>query len=147
MEKTPREPLRKRMRGQVSEFKSKFDNFVGRSQQPSTVSLVADHPDRPASASPNISQELSLHVNASSAVSLNLVPDSTPGTVGGPTSSPSTSSTAMQNTKFAGKFILGLLSSATEGVPVPGVKGIFDTISKVIGVIEASDTYNFQVVY
>jgi hypothetical protein len=51
-------------------------------------------------------------------------------------------SPAMQTAKFVGKGLLGLLSSATEGVPVPGVKGIFDTILKVINVIEVGHMNN-----
>jgi hypothetical protein len=45
-------------------------------------------------------------------------------------------SPAIQTAKFVGKGLLGLLSSAAEGIPFPGVKGIFDTIIKVINVIE-----------
>lgn len=44
----------------------------------------------------------------------------------------------VQTVKIFSKAFLGLLSSATEGVPVPGVKAIFDTIIKVIGAIEVS---------
>lgn len=41
-------------------------------------------------------------------------------------------------TKVLVKGALGLLSSAADGIPIPGVKGIFATIIKVIGVIEVS---------
>jgi hypothetical protein len=45
-------------------------------------------------------------------------------------------SPAIQTSKFIGKGLLGLLSSAAEGIPFPGVKGIFDTVIKIINVIE-----------
>lgn len=47
-------------------------------------------------------------------------------------------SPALQIVKNIVKGALGVLSSAAEGIPVPGVKGIFDTVSKVIGIVEVS---------
>jgi hypothetical protein len=151
MEQTPDAPdesWRKRMRGKLSGFKSKLKNRDHpQHQSTGSTSIIAGHLDRPVSAPPNIPQELSQHTNAPSAVSVDLVPSSTSGTREVHTSPPSKSSPAVQTTKFIGKVILGLLSSAAEGVPVPGVKGIFDTIIKVIGVIEASGVDWVGVVY
>lgn len=45
-------------------------------------------------------------------------------------------SSAARVTKVIVKGALGILSSAADGIPIPGVKAIFDTIIKVIGVIE-----------
>jgi hypothetical protein len=60
----------------------------------------------------------------------------TTGTASVPSFASQTS--ASQITKFAVKGALGFLSSAAEGIPVPGVKGIFDSVIKVIGLIEVS---------
>lgn len=49
---------------------------------------------------------------------------------------PTEPSSAAQTTKVLVKGTLGLLSNAADGIPIPGIKGIFETIIKVIGVIE-----------
>lgn len=70
--------------------------------------------------------------NTTTSTGATLAPNSTRGPIG--------SSSAAQTTKFVFKGALGLLSSAADGIPIPGVKGIFETIIKVIGVVEVSDT-------
>lgn len=54
------------------------------------------------------------------------------------------SSSAAQNIKIAAKGALWVLSSAAEGVPIPGAKAIFDVISKVIEAIEVSGVILFS---
>lgn len=49
-----------------------------------------------------------------------------------------TKSLLAQNIKGAVKGTLWALSSAAEGIPIPGAKAIFDAIIKVIEVIEVS---------
>lgn len=73
-----------------------------------------------------------VNTNISLAAPLNHVYVITPGAEATSQSKP------VQTIKIFSKAFLGLLSSATEGVPVPGVKAIFDTIIKVIGAIEVS---------
>jgi hypothetical protein len=129
-------------------------------------SLGVDHPNRPSSVPPKFSQESSQPVDTSSstiAVTQSLVAlrasvidllsgapstGQAPPTVNsiGPTEvlkplSPKPSP-AMQTAKFIGKGLLGLLSSAADGVPVPGVKGIFDTIINVVKIIEVRHIFH-----
>lgn len=145
---------------------SKPFKYLSKSQGQSQESLV-DPPDRPVSVLPNVPREpdrqeraevLGLSPRAgstqtiavpegisgepptgeaapagtgSTAVLLTAVPTASYG-------SRTQSSTAAQITKNVVKGALGLLSSAAEGIPIPGIKGIFDTISKVVGAIEVS---------
>lgn len=55
------------------------------------------------------------------------------------------SSAAAQITKNLVKGVLGVLSSAAEGMPIPGIKGVFDTITKVIGGIEVCIIFQYQI--
>lgn len=54
-------------------------------------------------------------------------------------------SSAAQTTKVVVKGALGLLSSAADGIPIPGVKAIFEAIIKVIGIIEVGSIILFSV--
>lgn len=117
--------------------------------------------DRPSSAPPNISQGSSQHLGVAPlglsshsfgpgdpAIRLSGEPSAGANTVRGeppatldvtaPSSAPEVKEHA-SNTQiltFVGKGLVGLLSNAAEGIPIPGVKGIFDTITQVIGAIE-----------
>jgi hypothetical protein len=53
-------------------------------------------------------------------------------------SSPSAQLSAWQITKFFVRAALGGLSNAAEGIPIPGVKGIFNMIIDVIDLVEVS---------
>lgn len=53
-------------------------------------------------------------------------------------------SSLAQTTKVIVKGALGLLSSAADGISIPGAKAIFDTIIKVIGVIEVRNVMSLS---
>jgi hypothetical protein len=82
-----------------------------------------------------------------SAASVTPAPMSTVGTTGVAMPSPSMPPPGMQTTTFTGEGLLGLLSSAAEGVLVPGVKGIFDAISNIIKITEVSHTICYSINY
>lgn len=52
---------------------------------------------------------------------------------------PTKPSLLAQNINIAAKGTLWALSTAAEGLPIPGAKGIFDAILKVLEVVEVSD--------
>ncbi|KAF9459973.1 hypothetical protein BDZ94DRAFT_1198701, partial [Collybia nuda] len=70
---------------------------------------------------------------------VHLVGVDTPALILGEAGSSSRASAA-QTAKILVKGTLGLLSSAAGGIPIPGVKGIFDTMIKVISIIETTKT-------
>lgn len=90
---------------------------------------VAIDPTTDLSSEPSTSQATpSAATEPSSAVSAPLTPAFSHGLV--------EPSSAAQTVKVVVKGALGILSSAADGIPIPGVKAIFDTIIKVIGIIE-----------
>jgi hypothetical protein len=103
---------------------------------PSTRSLMLGNSAiDPLSDAPLSGQTVpTAQIGKPSATSVTPAPISTIGTTATPTSLKP--SLLMQTTKFVGKGLLGLLSSAADGVPVPGVKGIFDTIINFVNIIE-----------
>jgi hypothetical protein len=145
---------------------------------PARGSLSADHPDRPSSAPPSISQGPSQSVEALLPVvsiptsvvktlleqhvpaidsafdgqvasmttpsATSVTPALTPASGGArsaalpPSSSQSPASLTME--VIVGDA-LGVLRNIAKGARFPGVKGIFDTIIKVIGLIEVSKLY------
>jgi hypothetical protein len=71
------------------------------------------------------------------------VPSAIPGLILTPAAaaavpSPTTQPSAGQITKFAIRRLLAGLSGAAEGVPIPGVKVIFDTMISVLDIVEVS---------
>lgn len=146
MSNKPDESWRKRFAHKISK---RVERLKQRSERPH------DHPiDRSSSAPPDLyeGQGSSQHLRASPLVQSQslLVPDdhspnfsrepsgsmaNTPPIVSATTTPEPTVSNA-QISSFVGKGTLKLLSNAAEGIPIPGVKGIFDTILKVIGAIE-----------
>jgi hypothetical protein len=97
------------------------------------ISVIDPLPDVPPTSKQTV---LTAQIANQSAVSVTPAPISSVGITEVWMLSSSKPSPAMQTPKIVGKGILGLLSSAAEGIPVPGLKGIFDTIIKVINVIE-----------
>jgi hypothetical protein len=110
---------------------------------PSTRSLMlGDSAIDPLSDAPLSGQTVSTaQIGEPSVTSVAPAPISTIGTTAIPSSLKP--SLLKQTTKFVGKGLLGLLSSAADGVPVPGVKGICDAIIKFVNVIEVGRPNGF----
>lgn len=54
-------------------------------------------------------------------------------------SSFSTTHSASQTARIAARGVLRVLSNVADGIPIPGVKGIFDTMTNIIDIVEVSE--------
>jgi hypothetical protein len=108
------------------------------SQSAQSLTLGDSTIDPLLNTTPSVQTATTVQSSEPSVASVTPAPISNVGKMKVSMPSSSKPSAAMQTAKFVGKSLLGLLSSAAEGIPVPGVKGIFDTILKVVNIVEVS---------
>lgn len=150
MEPNPRTPWHKRLRRKLSKTFKFGSKRRDQSPEQSASSAIVGPPDRSSSAPPGIPQpQAPSQVEESSASVVHVLAQATESVVGdresttnasfdGAATEPrlSTNHSASQTARVAARGVLRVLSNAADGIPVPGVKGIFDTITGMIDIVE-----------